>query len=152
MPRIRPRQLWIRNCHTKLLFHNVLFKLNVLGWHSFIGSYTFRVYIARIHDLYITLRAHHPRSSPLPSPRIWPPFLPSGNHHTVLCVYGFQFYIPHMRGDHWKTEFICKNCVLILACVNFSHLQQPLHLINTPTEMFFLLFKTVFELIDVDAF
>lgn len=28
--------------------------------------------------------------------------LPSGNHHTVLCVYGFQFQIPHMSEIIWS--------------------------------------------------
>ena len=34
------------------------------------------------------------------------------------------------RGDPKAPEFICKNCVFILTCLNFSHLQSTLHLMQ----------------------
>ena len=43
-------------------------------------------------------------------------------------------------------EFIYKNCVFILTCLNFSHLQSPLHLMHYTDEDVFPLLKTVFEL------
>ena len=50
-------------------------------------------------------------------------------------------------------QFICKKkCVFILTCLNFSHLQSILHLMQYTFWDFFPLLKTVFELIDFDAF
>ena len=45
-----------------------------------------------------------------------------------------------------------KNYVFIVTCLNFSHLQSPLHLMQYTYRDFFPLFKTVFELVDFDAF
>ena len=52
------------------------------------------MYLSMIHDLYIALSVHDPKSSLLLSSYIWPPlpFLPppphflSGSQHTVVCV------------------------------------------------------------------
>ena len=57
-----------------------------------------QVHISVIHDLYIALWAQLPKSNQLLSPYIWSHFplptpLPSGNHHTVVCVYDFQFFL-----------------------------------------------------------
>ena len=38
--------------------------------------------------------------------------------------------MENMRGDPKKPEFIYKNCVFILTCLNFSHLQSALHLMH----------------------
>ena len=44
----------------------------------------------------------------------------------------------HARGGTPKMEFIYKNCVFILTCLNFSHLQSPLHLMQfTHWDFFF---------------
>ena len=57
-------------------------------------------------------------------------------------------------GTQNPPEFIYKNCVFILTCLNFSHLQSTLHLMQYTCnmEMFFPLLKTVSGLIDSDAF
>ena len=51
-----------------------------------------------LHHLYIVLCAYHPKSNlllspfiPLYLPFITSHFLPSGNHHIVVCVYKFLF-------------------------------------------------------------
>ena len=87
---------------------NIFFKLNLLGWNCLIRLYWFQSrFLWHMICILITLCAHQPKSSPLPSLYIWPTFpftltpLPSGNHHTVVCVYEFRFYILHMK------EIIC---------------------------------------------
>ena len=45
-----------------------------------------------------------------------------------------------------------KNCVIILTCLDFSHLQSTLHLIQYTYQDIFPLLKTVFELINYDVF
>ena len=56
-------------------------------------------------------------------------------------------------GTHEKhLNFFIKNCVFILTCLNFSHLQSPLHLMQYTYQDLFSLLKTVFELIDFDTF
>ena len=85
------------------------------------------MYNSIIHDLYITLCVQHRKSNLLPLQYIWPPFilyypptpLPSGNRHTVICVYdfccllsclficSFQFYIPRISEIIWfLTSFV----------------------------------------------
>ena len=88
-----------------------IFSLNLLGWHWLIRFYRFQVYISMIHDLYIALCLHLKPNHP-PSPWIRPPLpftaprpLPSGNHHTVVCVYECQFYIPHESEIIWFLAF-----------------------------------------------
>ena len=53
--------------------------LNSLVRYWLIRLCKFQVYISLIHDLYIALCAHHPKSSHLLSPDIWPP-LPLTTH------------------------------------------------------------------------
>ena len=72
---------------------------------------TFQVYISMIDDQYTVLCAHHPKSNHLLSSYIWPPLpfttshpLPSGKHHTVLCVYESQFYIPHISEKSYGSQ------------------------------------------------
>ena len=48
-------------------------------------------------------------------------------------------------------EFIYKTYIFILRCLNFSHLQSILHLIQYTYQDIFPLLKTVFELINSDA-
>ena len=101
---------------------------NLLGWLWLIRSYRFQVYFSMVPDLYIALCAHHPKFDPLyllqhPIP------LPSGNHHTVVCVcefffvwfscflfYCFQFYIPH--------EWNHMNYVLIRISLHYASLRD----------------------------
>ena len=61
---------------------------------------------------------------------------------------------PHryIQGGPKNLEFIYNN-VGILTCLNFSHLQSTVHLMQyTYQDVFFLLLKTVFELVNFDAF
>ena len=51
-----------------------------------------------------------------------------------------------------KMEYIYKNCVFIATYLNFTHLQSSLHLVQYIYQDFFPLLKTVFELINFDAF
>ena len=62
-----------------------------------------------------------------------------------VCIY---------KGGTQKTQnLFIKNCAFILTCLNFSSLQSTLHLMQyTYQEAFFPLLKTVFELIDFDAY
>ena len=56
------------------------------------------------------------------------------------------------KGDPLKMEYIYKNCAFILKCLNFSHLQNTLYLMQCTYEMFFSLLKTVFELVGFESF
>ena len=56
-----------------------------------------------------------------------------------------------MKGDPRKPEFI-KDCVFILTCLNFSHFQNTLYLMQYTYQDIFPLLRTVFELIGFDAF
>ena len=59
----------------------------------------------------------------------------------------------YLLGETPKTwNLFIKNCVFILTYLNFSHLQTTLHLMKYTYLDFFPLLKTVFELIDFDAF
>ena len=52
-----------------------------------------------------------------------------------------------------KWNVIIKNCAFILTCLKFRHLQSTLHLMQyIYQDVFSPLLKTVFELIDFDAF
>ena len=57
-----------------------------------------------------------------------------------------------MRGDPPKWNLFIKNCLFILRCSNFSHLQCTLHLMQYTYQDIFPLLKTVFELVDFDVF
>ena len=72
------------------------FLLNLLRWHWLVTLYRFQVYNSIMH-LYIALCIHHPKSSLLLSLFIpllsstsphYPPTLPSGHYHTVVCAWG----------------------------------------------------------------
>ena len=60
--------------------------------------------------------------------------------------------VPCTRGDPPKLNLFIKMCVLILTCLNFSHLQNSCHLMQYSYWDFFSLIKTVFELVSFDAF
>ena len=64
----------------------------------------------------------------------------------VNCVHE-----AHTRGTPPKWNSI-KNCVFILTCCNFSHLQSTVRLMQYTYRDFFPLLKTVFELVDFDVF
>ena len=49
-------------------------------------------------------------------------------------------------------DLFIKNCVFILTCLNFSHLQSALHLMQYTYQDAFPLLKTVLELVSFDAF
>ena len=55
-------------------------------------------------------------------------------------------------GTPKSQNLFIKKCILILICLNFSHLQTTLHLMQYTYWDFFPLLKIVFELIDFDAF
>ena len=57
-----------------------------------------------------------------------------------------------MRGTQKTPEFIYKTCVFILTCLNFSHLQSTLYLMQYTYQNVSPLLRTVFELVDFDAF
>ena len=81
----------------------IVWKFFKLGWHWFIWSCRFQVYVSTMRDLYSALCAHtqcqiilcHHIFGPL-YPLLHPHSLPSGNHHAVVCLWECQFYIPHM--------------------------------------------------------
>ena len=84
--------------------------------------YRFQVYNSIIHFLYIVLRVHHPKSNLLPSPFLPPlpsstsstPF-PSGNHHTIICAYGF-FLNPFTFFT--QSHLDCLQCVMPNAAID----------------------------------
>ena len=50
---------------------------------------------------------------------------------TVICLkHMTRFRINKVWGRAQKTEFTYKNCVFILTCLNFNHLQSTLHLME----------------------
>ena len=49
----------------------------------------------------------------------------------------------YIWGGTQKMEFIYKNCVFILTCLNFSHLQSTLHVMQYTYRDVFLVLKTV---------
>ena len=54
----------------------------------------------------------------------------SRHHHLLMLCYYIQHTCIYTREDPEKMEFIYENCVFILTCLNFSHLQSSLHLIQ----------------------
>ena len=90
-----------------------------MGWHWLIKWYRFQEYNSIIHHLYIELCVHLLKSSLLPSPFILPfpsstspQPLPSGNHHTVVCVYEF--------GGFFGFVFVLFVCLFLLSPSLFS--------------------------------
>ena len=61
--------------------------------------------------------------------------------------------VSNMKGGPKNSEFIYKKIVYLFLHVQTSAAFKALSIgCNTPIKMFFLLLKTVFELIDFDAF
>ena len=59
----------------------------------------------------------------------------------------------YTRGTQKTQNLFIKNCVVILTCLNSSHLQSTLPMMQyTYRDFFFPLLKTIFELVDFDAF
>ena len=58
----------------------------------------------------------------------------------------------HTRGNAKKWNLFIKNCVFILTCLSFSHLQSTIDSMQYTYRDFFPLLKTVFELIDLVSF
>ena len=100
-------QIYLHGAKPWFFFHSAVFflkfqkiLLNLLWWHRLIKLYRFEVDNSIVHHLYIVLCVHHPKSSHLSSP-FTPPLpssvpsfpLPSGNHHTVFCVYQYYFVL-----------------------------------------------------------
>ena len=77
------------------------------------------MYISMIHDLYIALCAHHPKSSSFLSPNgpLHPSLPPHSLPSTVFCVCKFKFYIPHMNEVIW---FLGSSGWLISLSIIFS--------------------------------
>ena len=73
------------------------------------------------------------------------------SYYIFFFLFTFNFSVC-MRRDPQNIIYLLKNCVFILTCLNFSHLQSTLHLMQYTAERFFSLLKTVFELVDFDAF
>ena len=57
-----------------------------------------------------------------------------------------------MRGNPQNLEFIYKHCIFILTCLNFSHLQSTLHLMQYTYQDIFSPDQNSFELDYFDAF
>ena len=68
------------------------------------------------------------------------------------CV-GYLSVQDTYEGEPPRTwNLFIKNFAFILICLNFSHLQSTLYLVQYTYKMFFPLPKTVFELLDFNAF
>ena len=101
-----------------------LFIFNLSWWHWLIRLYTFQVYISVIHVLCIHCVPTTQSQIILPH-HTFDPFtfyysstsLPSGIHHTVVCVSEFQFYSPQMSEIIW---FLAFSNGLILPSIIFS--------------------------------
>ena len=86
-----------------LLFINsiVFFFKKLLGWHWLIRLCKFQVYSYVIHHPCISLCAHHPKFSLLHHHLVDPINLfnltlhpiPSSNHYTVVCIWGFLCFV-----------------------------------------------------------
>ena len=55
-------------------------------------------------------------------------------------------------GPKKPQNLFLKSCVFILTCLNFSHLQSTLYLMQYTYQDLFPQLKTVFELVNFDAF
>ena len=64
-------------------------------------------------------------------------------YNIYICLYILSIY---------KQNLFIKNCLFILTCLNVSHLQSTLHLMQYTYQDLFPLLKTILELIDFDAF
>ena len=71
--------------------------------------------------------------------------------NTYLANEMTKIYFLYTRGEPKTLKFIYKNIVFIITCLNCSHLQSALHLVQHIYGDFPLL-QTVFELTDFDAF
>ena len=106
-----------------------------MGRHWLIRLCRLQVYISMIHDLYIALCAHHPKSNHLPSSYIWSslpfttPSLSSGNCYTLVsmsffvCFFlfscsfvTFSFLYPTYESIHMILNFLW----LLLLSMIFS--------------------------------
>ena len=93
-----------------------------------------------MHDLYIALCTHHPKSYHLPSPYIWPslPFtMPPFPLVTTILLSEFQFYISHMSEIIWFLAFFW----LILLSMTFS---RSMHVVTNGVFHLFFLFTLLF--------
>ena len=78
----------------------------------------------------------------------------------VFNIYVIKILINiylHLHGDYMrahppKWNLFIKNCAFILTCLNFSHLQSMLHLMQYTHQNFFPLLETVFKLFSFVAF
>ena len=75
-----------------------------MEWQWLRKSYRFLVYNSMIYYLYITLCVYHPKWKSsvtgylAPFTLYWPLLLfPSGNHHTVVCVYEFLLLLSCIK-------------------------------------------------------
>ena len=74
-----------------------------------------------------------------------------------MCVHVQTFiyllvYLFVQGADPPKQNVFIKNCVFILTCLNFSHLQSTLYLMQYTYRDVFSTLRTVFEITDFDAF
>ena len=118
-----------------------IFKLNVLGWHWLIRLRRFQVRVSMVQGLCVALCTRHPQSNHLLSPCsfVWALYpslprtpLPSGNRHTVVCVwvlvclfflfvhYFLSVLYPTHEWNHRVLNFFC----LTLFCLA-SYSQGP---------------------------
>lgn len=95
-------------------YHVFYFLWNLLGWHRFIRLCKFQGYNITIHNLHITLCAHHLKFSLLPS-HICTPFPSSTSHHPFPLVATTLF--------SFREVFICLSCSFI-CCFLFHSLNS----------------------------
>ena len=66
------------------------------------------------------------------------------SQYLLFIVMMYRHTHTHTRGDPPKPDFIHKNCIFILTCLNFSHLQSTLYLMQYNYRESFPLCKTGF--------
>lgn len=124
----------VANCFSftclRCIFHLIIL-LNSSGWRWLIRSYRLHVCTSVKNDLYVALWARHPKSNHLPSPNTWiplPPPIPSGDLHTVVCVYVFQFYVLWMSDIIWflTSLYFLKCCGVVTKWSQLNYLAPSL--------------------------
>ena len=106
-----------------IIFSHFKFYLNLMGWHWLIKLYRFQVYSFIIHHVCFIVRSPPQIMSfsftiyfPYTFSYLPPPPFPSGNHHTVVCVWEGLFFclIPSPFSPR-PTTHPCDSCQSILC-------------------------------------
>lgn len=95
----RPSVHWATCASSATLLSDSFFQIKFIGVTLLTNLYRFQVYSSTMHELYIALRAHHPKVKSCltvyrpPLPLLSPILLASGNQHPVVQVYEFLFIL-----------------------------------------------------------